>query len=206
MAINIELKDSLESRLHNGTRIQDAMDIFTAIIDHNGMSNFTIKDWGEEIMLNYLTVPEGWLSRWMIRSDELSIVLFGSRMWDVAYVADKSSVEGFIPVPLSEIAEDTEYLDTYKVFSLAEDEGIPFSARYLVAQQAFFETININGTEVEIKPIRGLYKTKGSLELNQLLPMLDLPRSYGQQLNIMICHINKEVMPELNLNNETSPA
>lgn len=205
MAINIKLKESLENRMHNGDRIQDAMDIFRVIIYHNELESHTIKGWGKDVLLPFLVDPEGWLAIWMLRSDEISISLFGHKIWDSAYKADKHCVEGVKPIPLSSINNSVESVDTYKRYTLAEKSGIPFSIRYLICQQALFDSLIIINKEVEIKPVRGLYDLKGKLEAGQLLPMPDEPRVYGQQLNKIICRLNAartiDKSPSLELEN-----
>lgn len=200
------MHNPLSNRLHDGTRTQDAMDMFKAIISMNKMDKFTIQGWGKDIVLPYLIDPEGWLATWMLKSDEICIALFGCRIWNVVYQADKDCVEGVRPINMSEIVPDKKNLDSYLSYSLAEDNKIPFSMRFLLCKHAFFGTLDISGTEVNIKPIRGIYNKGNPLESGDLLPLLNENDVYAHFLSKLTFKMNKELIIDkinsINFDNE----
>lgn len=179
--------------IHDGTKVSDAVDIYKAIIHRNGLSKHTIKEWGPDLVLPNLTDPDGWLATWMLKSDEMAIELLGSRIWNCAYMADKNSVEGVRPINMSEIESESEVsgYDSYQQYDIAESVGVPIGIRYLICNAAFLQTLEVQGREVSIKPIQGLYDLERPLQHGDLLPLPNPVKVSAQHWNSLLVRINK---------------
>lgn len=192
--------------IHDGTKVSDAMDIYKAIIHRNGLSKHTIKDWGPDLVLPHLTDPEGWLATWMLKSDELSVELLGSRIWDCVYIADKNSVEGVKPVDLSSLSdfEDRDGYQTYTQYEIAEKNGVPISIRFMICNAAFCQSLNVHQREVSIKPIQGLYDLDEPLKHGDILPLPDATKISAQHWNSFLVRLNKSKTYDLAKENQPS--
>lgn len=147
-----EMAKVATGRMHDGSRVVDGIDMFTALINMSGMERYTVKGWDRGITLSIMLDPAGWLGSFMIKSDELCLSLLGSRMWDVVYVGDKDSVEGFKPVDIAKSNQDDKSVKSYYEYPLAEEAGTPYSLRFMICRMAMMRVLMIEGTEVSIKP------------------------------------------------------
>lgn len=160
------------SRLHDGTRVQDAIDMFRSIISLNGMDKYTVTGWGRDMTIPILVDPQAWLGLFMIKSDEICISLLGSRMWNVVYVADMECVEGFRPVNMQEADPNDAEIDSYRQYAIAEDMNVAYSLRHVICKMAMMKCLRIEGTEVSSMPYKRLLCEK-SFEPGDILPMHD---------------------------------
>lgn len=184
------------SRLHDGTRVQDAMDMFRSIMFINGMERYTVKGWGREITIPILIDPEAWLGLFMLRSDEMCISLLGHRMWNAAYVGDQECIEGFRPVNFQDVKQDSAALDTYKKYQVAEDAGVPYSLRFMICKMAMMRSLHIEGTEVSSKPyVRVL--SDDVFGHGDILPMIDQGKIYAGLLSSLTRKMNLNLQHEL---------
>lgn len=180
----------IKNQLKNGSRIEDAMDLFKNIIEHNKLEKHTINGWGP-VYLPYLTDPMGWLGIWMLKSDELSATILKCRLWDSIYIKDSECVQTIRPINRNEVDKYSPEYDSYDNFALAEDIGIPFSLRYLIANMAFQDSIEITNNEVDIKPVQGFYDIKKELIDGDILPFHEPDKLVAFYFNKYICEINK---------------
>jgi hypothetical protein len=177
-----------------GSRVEDAMDMFRAIIQHNNLESHKIQDWGD-IYLKYLTDPEGWLGIWMLKSDEACAFLLGCRMWDAIYIKDVNCVQAIRPINMAKL--DDQYsaydLESYHAFPLAESksENIPRSLLFLIANYAFQESLIIMGKEVNIKPVSGFYNTPPEFGDGDVLPFQDHVRLAAFSFNQYVCSLHR---------------
>jgi len=141
---------------------------YTEIAHHMGISEYTIEGWGSsQIVLRHLLEPKGWLGPIMLMADEISSVLYGERIWDVAYQADEEAVTGVHPVPLQDVS-DTDVTNSY---AATPHPGIARSNATLIHQLAMTRKLDIDheAKTVSIREIDGIYPNNSPLQHGEFL-------------------------------------
>lgn len=181
--------------------INESISLFKRIIAKHKMQKFNIKGWESEIILPYLTDQEGWLGIWMLKSDEISTLLTGKRMWDVAYQADPDCLEGMRPVHTDEL-KSTHDLKTYSAIPLFMDDELKPGLKFKLCEHAFFESLSISGNEVSLNPIFIYgYELDRNLNSGEVLPFPSSDRLLAKNLN----EFNFKVNNNLNLSKNNAP-
>lgn len=110
-------------------------------------------------MLPYLVDPEGWLPVWMLKSDELCVLLTGFRLWDVFYKADSDCLEGCKAVEMSSLnsVASKELIKSYQTKPVLPYDEAFIMLRYVICEHAFINSLNIEGRKTEIKNCYHLY-------------------------------------------------
>ncbi len=177
--------------LRRGHRVNDAIDVFTAIIEKNSLQKHTVKDWGE-IYLPYLTDPEGWLGVWMLQSDELAVSMLGCRLWDAVYTKDSECVHSIRAIERTDCDAEGPVVDTYDQFPLAEELAVPFALRFAISNLSFLDSLIIEDNLVSIKAVTGFYDLEKPLEDGDVLPFQDRARLMAHHFNRYIHELNSE--------------
>lgn len=140
---------------------------YTEISRKMGVSEYAIEGWGSQIVLRHLLEPKGWLGPIMLMADEISSVVFGERIWDVAYRANEESVEGVEPVALSDVQDDS-VIQSYKQ---TPHPGISRGHATLIHQLALSRKLVIDheAKTVAIREIEGVYPNTKPLENGEYL-------------------------------------
>jgi len=118
--------------------------------------------WKGNILLRHVLEPLGWLGPIMLQADELSTVLLGSRVWDVAYQANSKSLEGVTPVPLATISGSGTH-DSYARIPHAGSRSVIVSMLNRLALHRKI-TVDHDARTVKLRPIQGYYPNVGPLE------------------------------------------
>ncbi|WP_137297100.1 hypothetical protein [Psychromonas sp. SP041] len=180
--------------IKNGTKVEDAISFFKEIIMANGLEYHAVNEFEERVFLKYMADPMGWLSSWMLRSDELCALITGSRMWDAYYVRNSESMRLMTPINSDAMKDErTMATQSYESFPLADDIGVPLSVKYAIANSAFKETLILYPNQkVDIKLTTGFYDIKKELEDGEVLPFQSPTHLNALFLNRQIVEYNKE--------------
>ncbi len=171
--------------------ITDATLLFKDIVKSNSMSNITISGWDKNVTLPYMMEKRGWIGTLMLKSDEVAAMLFGCRLWDVAYTADKNTVDGIMPVDMSDKSIHGRNVDTYMSFpNHKPGDFISKAMMYLICQHTFKTFVKVNDGAAEISPVVGFYDIKGELSHGDILPFPSQTILSTQFLNKFICDLN----------------
>ena len=177
--------------------IIDASLLFKEIVKDNGLSNKSIAGWEKEIILPFMMDKKGWIGTLMLKSDELAVMLFGRRIWDVVYTADKHSVDGILPVSRNDKLIKGQDIQSYINIPHCEaGDHISKSMHYLICNLALKHNINEVKNSIEILPVVGFYETNGELTQGSVLPFPNETIVSAQFLNKFICDLNNNKVLE----------
>lgn len=174
-----------------GASCTSAKDLFSSIIKRGEIDQLTVKGVKEKITLGQMCHPLGWLSHWMIKSDEYSVFLTGRRLWEAGYIADNGSIEGVSPVDLNKLTENQNH-ESYTSCGIFNEEENSSVLKYLIAKHALYNTVDITGHQVSVKPIRGFFGIDGALKNGDPLPLVKEDLIVAIELNRMICNFNRK--------------
>lgn len=178
-----------------GVTETSAQKMFAQIISEASIGDYSIKGVTENIKLRQLCHPLGWLSHWMLKSDEYSIFLTGTRLWNVGYIAENKAMEGVTPIR-KELLTDLQKHPSYERFDLYDEQENTTALKYLISKHALLNTLNVDGNEVSIKPIRGFYGLSKPLKSAEPLPLPREDLIVALELNRMICNFNRKRVHE----------
>jgi hypothetical protein len=184
-----------ESKMKNlkapKSSIADAASLFKEVIKDNEISNIGVKGWEKEVILPYMIDKKGWIGTLMLKSDEVAVMLFGCRIWDVVYTADQNSVDGILPISTADKAIANRDISSYEKIplSLAGDK-ISKAMLYLICNYTLKNNLLIKNKAVEIAPVVGFYETNGELKHGSILPFPSETIISAQFLNKFICEMN----------------
>jgi hypothetical protein len=122
--------------------ILKAQDKFQAIMREVGIDKLKIKDEeGREVTgvnLQAMALPDMWLPRLMMRTDDVSALLTGERAFECGYKYNKKTLTGIIPHEINEI-EAKEYGYSTKI--LGDDKLI----KLIMKHSLMTSVSNLNG-------------------------------------------------------------
>ena len=176
--------------------INGAAALFSHILRTDDIGERGVAGVKESLKVKHMTHPLAWLPQWMLLSDELSVVLTGSRLWDCVYKANKGSVEGFTADPPDEFLEDDTYKTYLKHRSFSADD-IPISLRYQIAKKSLHDSLEEKEKKYALKPLSGFYRLTTSVENGNILPFSDQDLLTMSAFNRMICSFNRKRLVEL---------
>ncbi len=116
-----------------GFSITDANAIFHMVLESSQMANLRAENLEGESVED-LCDPNGWLAPWMREGDEISMILFNKKLWDVQYRASSETLKGF----MVETSSDTQAVNGW--MRLAD---LPWSLRFLIAKAALTGTLEM---------------------------------------------------------------
>jgi len=137
------------------------MKLFKRIITEEKISDFKI-DGFENIRLLNVIDTDAWLGPLMLMSDELSVFLHGSRIWDAYYKVDKNSLTGIKPLSRKQVRSITDFyrgdevLSTYEDFKLGEHNYID---QYLLCRETLIKNIEFSkNKKIKLSSLSGFYE------------------------------------------------
>ncbi|MEZ8292788.1 hypothetical protein AB6D11_02925 [Vibrio splendidus] len=183
--------------------IREAKLIFSKIINELNIGHLKHKD-EPSLNLSIMNQPDAYLGYWMLRADELSVMMTDQRLWATAYIGRKDSVIGFVPVEINELAQNPEYssgLETYLSIPTSEENLI---AKHAYCRLALQRSLKLKENSFDILPLAGFYNTDGAIKPNQLIPFVSQDMLLAFEWN-NFCVKNqkiKELTPLLSLNEQ----
>lgn len=122
------------------TNKESAVALFNDIVVNNKLQKVKVNKEDSSLSLSDMSQSGAWLEPWMIKTEEVYILLTGERLFDVLYEEDDSSVIGVK-------SKDTKDIENYKE---DEIELAPISLKYLVGELAFKNLFKIENNVAKI--------------------------------------------------------
>jgi|DeeseametaMP0200_FD_k123_14651_1 hypothetical protein len=122
------------------TNKESAIALFNDIIVNNDLQKVKINREDSNLSLSDMSQSGAWLEPWMIKTEEVYILLTGERLFDVLYEEDENSVIGIK-------SKDTKDIEDYQEDKI---ELAPISLKYLVGELAFKNLFKIENNVAKI--------------------------------------------------------
>lgn len=122
------------------TNKESAIALFNDIIVNNDLQKVKINREDSNLSLSDMSQSGAWLEPWMIKTEEVYILLTGERLFDVLYEEDENSVIGIK-------SKDTKDIENYQEDKI---ELAPISLKYLVGELAFKNLFKIENNVAKI--------------------------------------------------------
>lgn len=154
--------------------VKDARRVFEYVIKNNNLNKFSMAEQSGKITLGMMNEAKALLPSWIMRAEDISVVLFGKRLWNVRYQGDFSSLLGY------SVHDETDNKP-----EIVED--LPFSIIYLICQQAMADRVEINKGDKTYTPKTEygyFYDMEGVKEHGDIL-------EFNSSRNIVAFEINK---------------
>ncbi len=136
----------------DGVRLEDATTLFRQILLDHPLGGKVVQGWGGAKVRDFCE-PQGWLGLWMLKAEINSMVLFGCRLWDVAYQASDKAAEGVLPVDRDEAGLDEEVEKTYTRSIIGDAMMLTGGLRLKLARLGLDESLLEKSNTVQAKPL-----------------------------------------------------
>lgn len=144
-------------------------ELFSSLLKNQGIGDLALKE-NNKIKVKQLCHPLGWLPDWMIRSDEISMLLFNKRLWNVVYVAQEKTPRGLTVIDMNEYT-GSSLPHNYEAYDHLHSDDDSVSLKALIAKEAISQSLDIQDNQVAIKPLLGFYGLKRRLQHNEVFPL-----------------------------------
>lgn len=169
--------------MKNSPSVANAINLFSDVIQDMNLATTKIKGVNEPLYVKHMTHPLAWLAPWMIRSDEMSVMITGKRMWHSFYVANNKAVEGVEPRDWD--VSQKEKLTNYSRFPIHED--LPVSLKHAIASATVSRSLLITNGRASILPIVGFYGIETALENDEIFPFAnDISNIFANELKTLL--------------------
>jgi hypothetical protein len=122
------------------TNKESAVALFNDIVTNNKLQKVKVNKEDSPLSLSDMSQSGAWLEPWMIKTEEVYILLTGDRLFDVLYEEDENSVIGVK-------SKDTKEIKDYEETNI---EPAPISLKYLVGELAFKNLFKIENNIAKI--------------------------------------------------------
>lgn len=150
-----------------------ALEVYRGAVRSLGLSDYGIQGWGRGYKVPQMVDQDGWLGPWMLKTDELAVLLLGRRIWPFAYVSDPNACEGVSPKLVDECDSEVKK-QTYLRYPILQGQERrmqwPLAAK--IAQFAVSDSLDRleESREVNMRPLTGFYAIAAPLEPGEILP------------------------------------
>lgn len=166
-----------------------AASFYRDIVSELGIANALVSPESSTCTVQAMCAENAWLPKFMLRTDELAMLLIGSRIWNVAYVADHESFLGFRVDEIDDDVRkrlDSSYADVNVV------DNCPFSLQKKLAIHAVETSVDFENGFAEIEPMRGYYNIQGTPEHGTIIPLPFVMLLQCHELNKVITSISQK--------------
>ncbi|KAA1254679.1 hypothetical protein F0M16_10455 [Vibrio cholerae] len=194
--------NSMVDKNQEGSAIE-AQKIFEMILKRKGIADYgyndeSLKDFEPAIKLSFFNSNDAFLPSWMLRSDEISVMMSGKRLWDVLYRGNASAMMGYTTTP---IKHGMEIPDSYKKYDVATSDDIPFALKVLMCQLALQQRLVLKDRKFNVQNDVGFYLAgNGTVEDGETIEFPDVDYSLAYEWNKISFDFNKQykvIKPEL---------
>ncbi len=181
----------------------EAQKIFDIILKRKRINNFIYddKEVGANVKLSFFNSNDTLLPSWMLRSDEIAVMMTGKRLWNVIYQGSSTAMMGYTTVPIN-----NDIPKSYLSYDVASAEDIPFSLKVLICQLALTQRIKVNDNKFNIENDVGFYfSNNGGIQDGKLIEFPNIDHSLAFEWNKISHEFNKQykvIEPSKDNNNE----
>lgn len=187
----------------------EAVDTFLCIVHDLGLADYGIRGWGPGYKVPQLIDPEGWVGPWMLKTEEMAVIMLGGRLWPVVYVSDDNACEGVSTRPIDDAQNSPSKVETYASHPVIEGplrrEKWPLIVKMMETVVTESLTIYRDTHDVSIRPLTGFYGVSGALENGEILPFPDTHLIHAARLDNMLRDSYGPLAAALERNAELAP-
>lgn len=163
--------------------------LYREVVTELGIADTRVSPESKSCSVRSMCAENAWLPKFMLKTDELAMVMTGARIWNSAYIADHESFLGF---RVQDIDDETVELIDATYSQVPVIENCPFSLKKKIAMFAVTSSIEIVDGFAKIEPLRGYYNIQGTPEHGSIIPLPLLTLLQCHELNRMIASISQK--------------
>lgn len=167
--------------------------LFQEVVTRNSLNHIVPKS-DNKRKLSEMGSKNFWLAPWMAKTEEIWVILTEGRLWNTYYQPDEDTMSGVLVNNLKDSDIKIEGVDNIEdiILGLDEDneEELPISLKYLVAELSFSQCIDIENGFAKMKEF--------DLNLKEVGDKIYLPMNYEETVQSMAYQMfdsmKKEIM------------
>lgn len=132
------------------------------VLDNLGVSKYRVSTFPQNVLLEKCNDERGLLPNWMFRTDMISAMLLGTRVFNAVYLRNDDAISYLSYVDFEEAVLGMAEKESYLNFPFKED--LPNSMGILMTSLAVTESLDIDHEkkEVMIKSVVGFFNMPGN--------------------------------------------
>lgn len=172
--------------------VKEAENFYKNLCEQQGILETSASDdVAPGVKLKHLIDSQGWLPFIMIRSDEISKMITGQRMWDAFYMSDPMALRGLSVSDYDSLSDDgKKSIDSDDRPKIVMPEG----AKSLIALSGLRTAINFSNDQCYLRNLPKAYFINGLISEGECLPSLPVELFFSMEMNQYIM----ESVPALN--------
>lgn len=161
--------------------VKDAEIFYKSLCESKGIIETSASDdVAPGVKLKHLIDSQGWLPFIMIRSDEISRMLTGQKMWDAFYVSDPMALRGLSVADFDSLGPDQkEQVDPDTRPTIA----MPSAAKAMIGLAGLKTAINFKNEQCYLRNLPKAYFINGLISEGECLPDLPVELFFSMEIN-----------------------